>query len=39
MVTILRREIASQYLLGPIHKPEKDALPSPREVILSSYLA
>jgi superfamily II DNA/RNA helicase len=39
MVAVLRREIASQYLLGPIHKPEKDAPPAPREVILSSYLA
>jgi hypothetical protein len=39
MVTILRREVASQYLLGPSHKPERDATPAPREVILSSYLA
>jgi superfamily II DNA or RNA helicase len=38
MITILRRDIASQYLLGPTHKPEKDAPSAPREVILSSYL-
>jgi hypothetical protein len=38
MITILRREIASQYLLGPAHKPDKDAPLAPREVILSSYL-
>lgn len=37
MLAILRKEIASQYLLGPIHKPEKDTPPAPREVILSSY--
>jgi superfamily II DNA or RNA helicase len=39
MMAILRKEIASQYLLGPTQKPEKDSPPAPREVILSSYLA
>lgn len=38
MVTILRREVASQYLLGTAHKSGKDASSAPREVILSSYL-
>jgi superfamily II DNA or RNA helicase len=38
MIAILRREIARQYLLGPTHKPDKDAPLAPREVILSSYL-
>jgi hypothetical protein len=32
-----RKEIARQYLLGPAHKPDKDAPPVQREVILSSY--
>ena len=34
-----RKEIARQYLLGPAHKPDKDAPIAPREVILSSYLS
>jgi superfamily II DNA/RNA helicase len=38
VVAILRKEIARQYLLGPAHKPDKDAPLAPREVILSSYL-
>ena len=38
MIAILRKEIARQYLLGPANKPDKDAPPAPREVILSSYL-
>lgn len=38
MVAILRREVASQYLVGPTYKPDKNDLPAPREVILSSYL-
>lgn len=38
MIAILRKEIAHQYLLGPAHKPDKDASLAPREVILSSYL-
>jgi hypothetical protein len=38
MIAILRKEVASQYLLGPTHKPNKDAPPPAREVILSSYL-
>jgi hypothetical protein len=39
MIAILRKEIARQYLLGPAHKPDKDAPIAPREVILSSYLS
>jgi len=39
MVAILRREVASQYLVGPTQKQDKNAPPAPREVILSSYLA
>ena len=39
MVAILRREVASQYLVGPTQKPDKNAPAAPREVILSSYLA
>ena len=38
MIAILRKDIARQYLLGPTHKPDKDAALAPREVILSSYL-
>ncbi|HBI46323.1 MAG TPA: helicase [Planctomycetales bacterium] len=38
MFAILRKEIARQYLLGPAPKPDKDAPPAAREVILSSYL-
>jgi hypothetical protein len=38
MIAILRKEIARQYLLIPTRKPDKDEPPSPREVILSSYL-
>jgi hypothetical protein len=38
MIAILRKEIARQYLLGPAHKPDKNAPAAPREVILSSYL-
>lgn len=38
MIAILRRNIARQYLLGPAHKPDKDAPLAPSEVILSSYL-
>jgi hypothetical protein len=39
MVAILRKEIASQYLVGATQKRDKNAPPAPREVILSSYLA
>ena len=38
MLAILRKEVARQYLLSPAHKPGKDALLAPREVVLSSYL-
>jgi hypothetical protein len=38
MIAILRKEIARQYLLGPAHKPDKNAPAAPREVIVSSYL-
>jgi len=38
MLSILRKEIASQYIIGNVQKPVKDLTPSPREVILSSYL-
>ncbi len=38
MLTILRKDIARQYLLGPAHKADKDAPLAPRDVILSSYL-
>ena len=38
MLAILRMEIARQYLLGGAQKPDRDAAPAPREVILSSYL-
>lgn len=38
MLTILRKEIARQYLLGPAQKSDPDAAPAPREVIISSYL-
>jgi len=38
MLAILRKEIANQYLLGTLHKVDKNASPAPREVILSSYL-
>ena len=39
MIAILRKEVARQYLVGNIQKPDKNAPPAPREVILSSYLA
>jgi hypothetical protein len=39
MIAVLRKQIARQYLLGPAHKPDKDAPLAPREVILSSYLS
>jgi hypothetical protein len=39
MIAILRREVASQYLVGATQKQDKNAPPPPREVILSSYLA
>jgi hypothetical protein len=38
MLAILRKEIASYYILGSSQKLEKDAPSAPREVILSSYL-
>ena len=38
MIAILRREVASQYLLGPIGRRTEDLPPGPRELILSSYL-
>jgi superfamily II DNA or RNA helicase len=38
IVAILRKEIASQYLVGTGPKPAKDTVAAPREVILSSYL-
>ncbi len=38
MLAILRKEIANQYLLGTLHKVDKNASSAPREVILSSYL-
>jgi superfamily II DNA/RNA helicase len=38
MVRILRRDVASQYLVGRVARPEKDAPAAPSEVILSSYL-
>lgn len=38
MIAILRREVDSRYLLGPVLRADKDAPPAPREVILSSYL-
>lgn len=38
MITILRKEIARQYLVGAAHNPGKDAPLAPRDVILSSYL-
>jgi hypothetical protein len=38
MIAILRRDIARQYLTGPVQKPDKNAPVAPREVILSSYL-
>ena len=38
MIAILRKEIASQYLLGPENPPAKDTPLAPRELILSSYL-
>lgn len=38
MVAILRKCIASQYLLGSTAKPDPNAPLDPREIILSSYL-
>ncbi|MGH8590696.1 MAG: helicase-related protein [Gammaproteobacteria bacterium] len=38
MIAILRKEVARQHLLGPVHKTDKDAPLASREVILSSYL-
>ena len=38
MLAILRRDIASQYLVAIPQKREKDEAPAPREQILSSYL-
>jgi superfamily II DNA or RNA helicase len=38
MLSILRKEIASQYIIGNSQKPVNDLAASPREVILSSYL-
>ena len=38
MVAILRKYIASQYLLGSTAKPDPNAPLDPREIILSSYL-
>ena len=38
MLAILRRDIASQYLVAVPQKREKDDAPAPRELILSSYL-
>ena len=38
MLAILRRDIASQYLIAIPQKREKDEAPAPRELILSSYL-
>lgn len=38
MLAILRRDIASQYLVAVPQKREKDDTPAPRELILSSYL-
>jgi superfamily II DNA or RNA helicase len=38
MVAILRRDIARQYLLGPVNQPAKDVPQALRELILSSYL-
>lgn len=38
MIHTLRKEVARQYLLGPIHRSTSDATAAPREVILSSYL-
>ena len=38
MIAIFRRVIARQYLPGPAQKPDKEAEPAPREIILSSYL-
>ena len=38
MLAILRREVASQYLVAVPQKREKDEAPAARELILSSYL-
>ena len=38
MIAILRKDIASYYLLGATSKLDPNAPPAPREVILSSYL-
>ncbi|MEO6754676.1 MAG: hypothetical protein ABIP85_23105 [Chthoniobacteraceae bacterium] len=37
-IAIFRKEVARQYLLGPAHKPDRDAPLAPRKVILSSCL-
>lgn len=38
MIAILRKEIASQYLLGAAPKADSKGVSAPRELILSSWL-